>query len=94
MDTKCHNGEHTTDIDCIQEHIIRIGAEKISCIVSTTSCFAPRACDNIEVIAEICDKNNIYHLINNAYGLSNRNLMKRINKASMCVGLQILIYLM
>lgn len=69
----------------IETKINEIDAENIICVMSTTSCFAPRACDNIEVISQICKRTNIYHLVNNAYGLSNRSIMKRINKASLYV---------
>lgn len=43
--------------------------ENILCILSTTSCFAPRVPDNIEKIAEIAKNYNIFHVINNAYGI-------------------------
>ena len=42
---------------------------KILCVLSTTSCFAPRAYDNIVEIAELCKLHNVAHIINNAYGL-------------------------
>ncbi|GJQ88153.1 hypothetical protein Trydic_g13155 [Trypoxylus dichotomus] len=82
VDTQCVDKQHITLTDTIEEKIKQFGAENICCVMSTTSCFAPRACDDIEDIAKICHKNDVFHLINNAYGLSNRKLMKRINKAS------------
>lgn len=42
---------------------------KILCVMSTTSCFAPRAYDSVAQLAELCKKHGIAHLINNAYGL-------------------------
>ncbi|CDW79188.1 o-phosphoseryl-trna selenium transferase [Stylonychia lemnae] len=43
--------------------------DKILCVQTTTSCFAPRAYDSIAEVAEICRKYQIHHVINNAYGL-------------------------
>lgn len=70
-----------TNIKLIENVIKEIGASKILCIMSTTSCFAPRACDSIETIAKICKEKNIPHLINNAYGLQSKVYMERIQKA-------------
>jgi len=37
--------EVRTDLDAIENEILRIGAENVLCVLSTTSCFAPRAPD-------------------------------------------------
>ena len=42
---------------------------KVLCVLSTTSCFAPRAYDSIVEIATLCKKEGINHVINSAYGL-------------------------
>lgn len=42
---------------------------KILCVLSITSCFAPRAYDSVKDIAVLCQKSDIAHVINNAYGL-------------------------
>lgn len=39
------------------------------CVLSTTSCFAPRAIDNVEDIGTLCKEFDVYHMVNNAYGL-------------------------
>lgn len=70
-----------TDLSKIEDKIDELGAESILCVLTTTSCFAPRACDSIESVARICHIKNIPHLINNAYGLQSRYYMKRIQKA-------------
>merc|ERR1712166_1472310 len=44
-------------------------AENVLAIVTTSSCFSPRVPDKLVEIAEICKKNDIGHLINNAYGV-------------------------
>ena len=47
-----------------------------------TSCFAPRAIDKIEEIAALCKKYEIFHLINNAYGLQSSKCCHVINQSS------------
>jgi len=57
--------ELTTNLPKIIETIEKYGHDEILCIISTTSCFAPRACDNVEEISKICKKYEIGHIINN-----------------------------
>lgn len=38
-------------------------------MVSTTSCFAPRAPDRIRDLAVLCKEADIFHVVNNAYGV-------------------------
>eukprot|EP00347_Sterkiella_histriomuscorum_P002421 403368218 len=56
---------------------------KILCVQSTTSCFAPRAYDNIIEIAEMCKKYSVFHLINNAYGLQCTRLASDVTQATL-----------
>ena len=44
----------TTDVDAIAAAIERVTPEKVLCVFSTTSCFAPRAPDKVVEIAKIC----------------------------------------
>ena len=37
--------ELRTDLHAIEEQIQRLGAENVVCVLTTTSCFAPRALD-------------------------------------------------
>ena len=55
----------TTNLEKIVETIETYGNDEILCVMSTTSCFAPRACDNVEEISKICKKYEIGHIINN-----------------------------
>ena len=48
------------------------GAERVLCVLSTTSCFAPRVPDAVEELAKLCKRRGIGHVINNAYGLQVR----------------------
>lgn len=59
----------TTNLAAIKEQITKLGVENVLAIFSTTSCFAPRVPDRIDEIAKICKETNLFHIINNAYGL-------------------------
>ncbi|RZF40213.1 hypothetical protein LSTR_LSTR011987 [Laodelphax striatellus] len=59
-----------------------LGSDNIVCVLSTTSCFAPRAADSLEQIAVLCSRYNIPHLVNNAYGLQSTRLMHLIQEAA------------
>ena len=50
-------------------------------MISTTSCFAPRVPDRIDEIGKLCEKEDIAHIINNAYGLQCEKTVKLINRA-------------
>ncbi len=39
------NDELQTDVEAIQQKISELGAENVACIMTTTSCFAPRIPD-------------------------------------------------
>lgn len=81
LDTVKNGNFLSTNLEEIKKMIEKFGAKNIACIITTTSCFAPRNCDDIELVATICKNNNIPHLINNAYGLQSRYIMKRIQRA-------------
>lgn len=69
-----------TNIDAIRVLIEQYGDE-ILCVLSTTSCFAPRQPDLVDEIAKLCKEANIGHVINNAYGLQCEYISKLINRA-------------
>lgn len=73
--------ELQTNIAEFENQIHKNGAPNIVCIVSTTSCFAPRGCDDIEALAVLAKKHNIPHVINNAYGLQTTFLTHQIEQA-------------
>ena len=68
-----------TDMAAIQQEINRLGAESIVCIVTTTSCFAPRAADSIVDVAKLCKASGIGHIVNNAYGVQSSALSSLVN---------------
>lgn len=70
-----------TNITEFQRKINELGSENIVCILSTTSCFAPRQPDDIISLSKLAQTENIPHLINNAYGLQCRKLLNKIEFA-------------
>lgn len=55
--------------------------EETVAILSTTTFFPPREPDDVKEIAKIAQEKNIPHVINNAYGVQSREIMKRIRSA-------------
>lgn len=55
--------------------------DSVLAVISTTSCFAPRVPDEVDSIAQLCQTWNVYHIVNNAYGLQCSMICKRINRA-------------
>ncbi|XP_023342194.1 O-phosphoseryl-tRNA(Sec) selenium transferase isoform X2 [Eurytemora carolleeae] len=74
--------ELQTDLHALKLKVDELGAENIICIFSTTSCFAPRAHDDLPEIGKICKENNIPHLVNNAYGVQSSKCCFLIDEAA------------
>ena len=55
--------------------------DKILCVLSTTSCFAPRIYDDVSSIAQMCKEFSIGHIINSAYGLQCSKISSMIVEA-------------
>lgn len=70
-----------TDMQSLHDKLHSLGPKNIAAIVSTTSCFAPRAPDNIISIAKLCQQHGIAHIINNAYGIQSRALCNLVTAA-------------
>ncbi len=68
---------------------VRVPVERVSeaiskdtaAIVSTTTFFPPREPDDIKAIGKLAKEENIPHIINNAYGIQSRQIMKMIRGA-------------
>lgn len=71
-----------TDVVAFEEKIVELGPANFVCIFSTTSCFAPRECDNLEALAKLAVKYDVPHLVNNAYGLQSTDLCRTIHRAA------------
>ena len=70
-----------SDVDDIRREIDRIGPENVVCVLSTMSCFAPRAPDDVVGIAKLCQEREVPHIVNNAYGVQSRHMCKMISSA-------------
>ncbi|KAK9851883.1 hypothetical protein WJX84_004792 [Apatococcus fuscideae] len=70
-----------TDIDSLGAKVSELGADKVLGIVTTTSCFAPRAADDVVAVAKLCAEHGIGHIINNAYGVQAQQLTRQITMA-------------
>lgn len=58
-----------TDVETFKKKILEMEPENIACIYSTSSCFAPRSCDNLSELGKLAKTFDIPHIVNNAYGL-------------------------
>lgn len=74
--------ELRTDVAALESQMLQLGPANVVCVLSTTSCFAPRAPDSLEQVAVLCARNNIPHIVNNAYGLQSARCMHLIQEAS------------
>lgn len=75
-----------TDLTEFEKKIEELRPEEICCVISTTSCFAPRAIDNIQGLSQLCQTHSIPHLINNAYGLQSTKITHEIEQAKRANG--------
>lgn len=69
-----------TDITAMQQ-VLEKYKDRVIAIITTTSCFAPRVPDQIDLVAKLCETENVHHIINNAYGLQCAKVVKLINRA-------------
>nr|CCC53908.1 conserved hypothetical protein, fragment [Trypanosoma vivax Y486] len=69
-------------VDDVSAAIERVGGRKnVLCVLSTTSCFAPRLPDDVVAISKLCKTLDIPYVVNNAYGVQSRQIMQRIDAA-------------
>ena len=73
--------ELRTDLDSIRQHIERVGAEEVVCILTTTSCFAPRSADSIVEVAKLCAVADVGHVVNNAYGVQVEATLAKLQRS-------------
>ncbi|EQC33319.1 O-phosphoseryl-tRNA(Sec) selenium transferase [Saprolegnia diclina VS20] len=73
--------ELRTDLAALEAKVRELGPENILCVLSTTSCFAPRGYDRVDEIAQLCRQYDIGHVINNAYGLQSSKCTHLVNQA-------------
>jgi len=78
LDNQGYLQTNTTEFE---KQIQQLNPTDICCVISTTSCFAPRAIDNIQQLSQLCEKYSIPHVINNAYGLQSTKIIHEIEQA-------------
>lgn len=72
----------STNMSAFKQKIEELGSDNIVAIFSTTSCFAPRQCDNISALSMLAKENNIPHVVNNAYGMQSKRIMNKIGNVA------------
>lgn len=82
IETGLSGDELRTDLVNMEAQMATLGSDNIVCVLTTTSCFAPRASDSLEQVAVLCSRYNIPHLVNNAYGLQSSRIMHLIQEAA------------
>eukprot|EP00049_Salpingoeca_infusionum_P001152 m.45598 g.45598 ORF g.45598 m.45598 type:complete len:507 (-) comp10891_c1_seq1:3571-5091(-) len=76
------NGDQLeTDMAAMQRVLKETPNESIACVITTTSCFAPRAADDVVSVSLLCKEHGIPHVINNAYGVQIGKCMHEVNEA-------------
>ena len=70
-----------TDLEEFENRIKQLNPEEICCVISTTSCFAPRAIDDVQGLSQLCHTYALPHLINNAYGLQSTKIIHELEQA-------------
>lgn len=70
-----------TDVAALERVVAELGAANIVAVMTTTSCFAPRVPDDVVRVAELCARDGIPHVVNNAYGLQASRCCHVINEA-------------
>eukprot|EP00537_Pseudo-nitzschia_pungens_P006000 CAMPEP_0172362874 /NCGR_PEP_ID=MMETSP1060-20121228/6383_1 /TAXON_ID=37318 /ORGANISM="Pseudo-nitzschia pungens, Strain cf. cingulata" /LENGTH=511 /DNA_ID=CAMNT_0013085481 /DNA_START=37 /DNA_END=1569 /DNA_ORIENTATION=- len=78
--TRVEGDEVVTDCDAMEAALKEHG-QRVLAVITTTSCFAPRVPDAVDKVARLCKASDVYHVINNAYGLQCAKTSKLINRA-------------
>jgi O-phospho-L-seryl-tRNASec:L-selenocysteinyl-tRNA synthase len=72
--------ELVTDVDAVSAALSRLGP-RVLCVLSTTSCFAPRGPDDVVRLARLCAAAGVAHVLNHAYGLQASKLCALVDEA-------------
>lgn len=74
--------ELRTDVDAVRAMLDQLGPHNVLCVLSTTSCFAPRGVDKLLELGRHAHELNVPHISNNAYGVQCPQCMRAIASAS------------
>ncbi|KAL3924065.1 MAG: hypothetical protein SGILL_001269 [Bacillariaceae sp.] len=78
--TKIDGDQVVTDTEAM-EAALKTHGDKVLAVITTTSCFAPRVPDCVDIVAKLCKNYDVCHVINNAYGLQCAKTSKLVNRA-------------
>lgn len=78
--TKVDGMQVVTDVEAMEELLVQHRG-RVLAVITTTSCFAPRVPDKVDLVAKLCAREDVAHIINNAYGLQCEKTSKLINRA-------------
>eukprot|EP00095_Tigriopus_kingsejongensis_P010687 snap_masked-scaffold261_size233860-processed-gene-1.22 protein:Tk10687 transcript:snap_masked-scaffold261_size233860-processed-gene-1.22-mRNA-1 annotation:"o-phosphoseryl-trna selenium transferase" len=81
IELKTNGHQLETDVEAMAEQILALGPDNIACIMTTTSCFAPRAADDLPAVARLARTHQIPHLVNNAYGIQSSKCMHLLEES-------------
>lgn len=70
-----------TDVDAVRAAVETAGPSNVCCVITSTSCFAPRSADACSDVAKMCSALDVGHVINNAYGIQAAQLCKEVTRA-------------
>eukprot|EP00771_Trimastix_marina_P002307 gnl/Trimastix_PCT/3430.p1 GENE.gnl/Trimastix_PCT/3430~~gnl/Trimastix_PCT/3430.p1 ORF type:complete len:492 (+),score=91.86 gnl/Trimastix_PCT/3430:157-1632(+) len=74
--------EVRTDMQALRHALEENGADRVLCVLTTTSCFAPRTPDRVVQVAELCKNAGVPHIVNNAYGIQADRCLNLIETAT------------
>ena len=83
--------ELQTDLTAMRDAVTTLAPENVLAILSTTSCFAPRAPDDLVSVGQMCRQFDIPHVVNNAYGLASSKCCHLISEAARVGRLDVLV---
>ncbi|MDP2439261.1 MAG: O-phosphoseryl-tRNA(Sec) selenium transferase [archaeon] len=72
--------ELRTDLGAVEAALAEHG-DAVLCVITTTSCFAPRAVDRVVEVAAMCAARGVHHVVNNAYGLQSGRIGELLSEA-------------
>jgi O-phospho-L-seryl-tRNASec:L-selenocysteinyl-tRNA synthase len=82
VELRLEGDELRTDVAGIRAAVAAAGgADAVVAVLSTTSCFAPRAPDRVVEVGQLCAELGVPHVVNHAYGLQAAGLCGVLNEA-------------
>ena len=80
VENRLEGDQLETDLQAVEEEVTK-NQKEVLCVLTTTSCFAPRSVDNIVEVAKMCKRHGVAHVINNAYGVQSREINAQITSS-------------